>query len=387
MRTKLFTIISILFISISVNAQSDLLIKTVRLPKDSIKTEILTSNLNQFLLAAEKPNEENKWVLPSQAIETYILLDEIHSAQKSGRYKDAEFYKPYLGNILPLDNGQYQIQVFYMGVADSTPILRLGIEIIAHENGDSYLFSSPLKRNTKHWKTKSSGNFNFFYKETIMEKNVSIFRENAELFDAKLKTPTKPTDIYCCENRRELLKIIGVDYKIEYNGKKGGVFTSRTDKKSLMVSGNGAHFDDVNVHDLWHDRLGLAVNRRKKTNRPIDEGIAYVYGGSWDYTWDEIATMFKEKIASDKTSDWAYYKEHPFNFNDTKAKHLMVDYVINALIVKKLEKEKGFSAVWEFLNCGPREKGNANYYKALEKLTGITKENYNEKVWELVNVM
>ncbi len=385
MRTKLFTIISILFISISVNAQADLIIKTIRLPKDSIKTEILTSNLNQFLLSAEKPNEENKWVFPTQDIETYILLDEIASAQKSRRYKDTEFYKPYLANIIPLENGQYQMQVLYMGIVDSTPYLRLGIEIIAHENGKSYLFSSPLKRNTKHWKTKSAGNFNFYYKETISDENVSTFQKNAKLFDTKLKNSPKPTDIYCCENRRELLKIIGVDYKIDYNGKKGGVFSSRTDKKSLMVSGDGAHFDDVNVHDLWHDRLGLAVNRRKKTNRPIDEGIAYVYGGSWDYTWDDIVKIFKEKIASNKNSDWADYKEKPFNFNDSQAKHLMVDYFINALIVKKLEKEKGFSAVWEFLNCGPKEKGNANYYKALEKLTGITKENYNEKVWELVN--
>ncbi len=37
------------------------------------------------------------------------------------------------------------------------------------------------------------------------------------------------------------------------------------------------------------------------------------------------------------------------------------------------------------LNCGPIESGNENYYKVLEKLTGITKTNYNVKVWELIN--
>ena len=63
----------------------------------------------------------------------------------------------------------------------------------------------------------------------------------------------------------------------------------------------------------------------------------------------------------------------------------MVEYVLNALIVQKIEKEKGFEGVWEFLNCGPYEKTNENYFKTLEKLTGITKNSFNDKVWELIN--
>ena len=102
-------------------------------------------------------------------------------------------------------------------------------------------------------------------------------------------------------------------------------------------------------------------------------------------TWQEIFKMFKTKVASDKNANWANYKENPVNFGESQAKHLMVDYVANALLIQKIEKEKGFAGVWELLNCGPSEKGNENFYKALEKLTGITKANYNEKVWELIN--
>ena len=58
---------------------------------------------------------------------------------------------------------------------------------------------------------------------------------------------------------------------------------------------------------------------------------------------------------------------------------------MNALLVQKIEKEKGFAGVWELLNVGPFEKANDKYYQTLEKLTGITKANYNEKVWELIN--
>ncbi len=52
---------------------------------------------------------------------------------------------------------------------------------------------------------------------------------------------------------------------------------------------------------------------------------------------------------------------------------------------KKIEKKKGFSGVWKLLNVGPFEKGNEKYYQTLEKLTGITKANYNNNVWELIN--
>ena len=61
------------------------------------------------------------------------------------------------------------------------------------------------------------------------------------------------------------------------------------------------------------------------------------------------------------------------------------DYIVNALLVKKIEKEKGFAGVWELLNIGPFEAGNEKYYATLEKLTGITKQNYNEKIWELID--
>ena len=48
-------------------------------------------------------------------------------------------------------------------------------------------------------------------------------------------------------------------------------------------------------------------------------------------------------------------------------------------------KRQGFAGVWELLAVGPFEKGNKKYYQALEKLTGITKETYNDKIWELIN--
>ena len=49
-------------------------------------------------------------------------------------------------------------------------------------------------------------------------------------------------------------------------------------------------------HDLWHERLRL-VMKSEVINRPVDEGCAYLYGGSWGYTWQEIITKFKKYAA------------------------------------------------------------------------------------------
>jgi hypothetical protein len=205
------------------------------------------------------------------------------------------------------------------------------------------------------------------------------------MYDKKLKVVNKTTELYCCEDLNELLKLVGVVYKSDYNGQSENTFNSITDDKVLIVMGNNnATFNNFDPHDLWHDRLSLVVPRRQ-VNRPVDEACAYIYGGgSWGITWQEVYKTFAAKVVADKNTDWKMLKETPFNFG-TPEKYLFADYVVNALIVQKLEKEKGFDAVWELLNCGPFEKGNANYYKTLEKLTGITRENYNEQVWKLIN--
>lgn len=115
----------------------------------------------------------------------------------------------------------------------------------------------------------------------------------------------------------------------------------------------------------------------------MDEGCAYLYGGSWGFSWKEIFKAFEEQVASDRSSNWSEVKEKEVRFKTGDFTN-SADYVVNALLVKKIEKEKGFAGVWELLNVGPAEKGNEKYYRVLERLTGITKTTYNENVWKLI---
>ncbi len=388
MMTKISILFSLIFVSFIGFAQKSTPIAVrnyIRMPKDTVESKLLVDNLNSLLEAAQGKNEMNHWILPSQKMETYILMDEINGIEKSRGLKDNHFFKPYLTNIVALPQNQYLIQFSYIGVFDSLPHLKASFEVIAHKNKDRFLFSSPLVRNTTSWKSKQYGAFIFHFSDSLNEANVLEFTEKAALFDRKLNnTNTGITEIYCCENRTALLKLIGVNYKMKVNGLVGGVYSSGADGKGLQVSGEGASFGHVDVHDLWHDRLSM-VKSRRKVNKPVDEGIAYLYGGSWGMTWEEILSRFKKEVASNPATDWREIKENPLNFGVSRAKHLMADYVINALLVQKIEKEHGFAGVWKLLDCGVKEKGNENYYRVLEQLTGISKENYNEKIGELIS--
>lgn len=387
MNIKLFFTTTLLLAILLANAQTNTLRinPNIVLPKDSIESKALTNSLNDFLLSAQKPNEENMFIFESEKIETFIQLDEINQIEKSGKFKDDYFYKPYLTNIVLLKDNTYLIQVSYIGTNENTALLRASFEFIAHKTNNTFSFSSPLLKNTKNWKVKKVGNNIFHYQNTINKDKTKEFNKLTSLFDNKLKSTNKITDYYLCDNIIELEKLIGVEYKSDYNGRSESVWSSSFQDRKLIVFGNNnSSFNEFDPHDLWHDRLSLVI-ARNKVYKPVDEACAYLYGGSWGITWKDILKTFKEKMASNKNTNWMDIKENPVNFGESQEKHLMADYVVNALLVQKIEKEKGFNAVVELLCSGQNKKeGNENYFKVLEKLTGITKANFNESVWVLI---
>ncbi len=385
MRLKLLFLEVLFAFTFQAFAQSNTLIvnPTIYLPKDSIETKVLISAINKFLFAADKPNEENQMLLEEQKLETFILLDEFKGITKSEKYQDDYFYKPYLTNIVALNANEYRVQVSYIGIQDQNPLLRASFEFIAYRINDVFLFSSPLIENTKHWSTEKRKNYTFHYQGNINKENVNSFESLANTFDKKLKSSNKQTEFYCLDNLLDLQKLTGVNYKMDYNGRTESVWSTQRNNKSIILLGNrNANFDIMDPHDLWHDRLSLVIPRGK-VSKSVDEGIAYIYAGSWGLTWKEIFKEFIIQVASDKSTNWMDAKEERINFK-TNGFNNSADYIVNALIVQKIETEKGFDEVWQLLNVGPFEIGNEKYYAMLEKLTGITKENYNEAVWKLI---
>ena len=117
----------------------------------------------------------------------------------------------------------------------------------------------------------------------------------------------------------------------------------------------------------------------KLTNRPVNEGCAYLYGGSWGTSWPDILKMLKSYAFARTKADWVslYITSEKLRDDD---KPILINNAINALIVQKLEKEKGFAPVMDLLRCGPRQQGDDNYFKAVETIIGIKKADFTNRM-------
>jgi hypothetical protein len=353
----------------------------VRIPLDSVRKEQLIRSLSGFLSQVSGANKDNTFVRPAYFPETSDLLDEIRGMDKPLRGR-MDSCRCYLTNVNLLDSTDYIVQFAYIGRLDTIPLLRASFKLLAHEEGSRFFFGSPLQRNTATWHVRKTGNFYFYYADyPFSESQIAGYIEKTGEFDRKLGAPPSMTKLYCCETVQEALEVLGVEYKLDYNGVGNESLTASGPGVSLhVIGGTGPTVFDL--HDLWHDRLH-AVVPVNTINRPIDEACAYLYGGSWGLTWEEIFRQFRTFQGDNK--DWLTAFTENKNFAQPDRNHLFVSYVITALLVKKIEKEKGFPAVIQFLTCGKYQPDNQNYFQALDKIIGINKSNFNANVQQLVD--
>ncbi len=351
-----------------------------RIPLDSLHRQHMIQSLNGLLIQLSGANKSNAFVQQDYLPETSDLLDEIRGmGDPLPGKKDS--CRCYLTNVNQLDSVDYLVQFAYIGLQDTTPFLRASFRLLAHRTDDRFVFSSPLRRNVIGWKVRTIGNFTFYYADyPFNESLLAAYITKAKEFDRKLNAPAYQTIFYCCRTFQEALQALGVDYKLDYNGISSENLSAFEQMTSLHVLGGDgpAQFDH---HDLWHDRLH-AVVPVSTINRPIDEACAYLYGGSWGLSWGEVFRQFKTYMGNNR--DWLTAFSENKNFAKPDQNHLYVSYVITALLVKKIEQEKGFPAVLQFLRCGKYQRDNANYFQALDKVIGINRSNFNATVEQLV---
>lgn len=389
MKFKTVFFLSILFSNLSYSqtiAEQNLILhinENIVMPEDTSVHKALLSSVNAFLLAAQE-NSPNKWILASETIETQILIDELEAIRKNKQFENDTFFKAHLANIIPLEKDKYAIQVAYMGINENTPILRANFELVAHKADDIFLFSSPLKRNTQDWTSKKVQNHTFYYPYEIEDETIEKFANKMVFYDEKLKNNVGETHFYLCTAEINPLKLFGVDYKSDYNG--NGLNTrwySKHDEKTIYVL-NESQIYNFDTHDLWHNRLSQVISRRK-VHRRVDCHIATLYGGIWGKSWEELFPIFSEKYVVSKDVDWLKHKEDKTHFITNGRRKNYTDDFIGALLVRKIEEEKGFEGVWELLKT-KRTKAEEEYFSVLEKLIGITKNNYNQEVQQLIEI-
>lgn len=353
----------------------------VKLPQDTL-TKQLISALNGFLAKKEKPNKDNPFVLKEELLATSALLDEMKGIEQNVTLKAAGFYRPYLTNVVKQGEGRYAVQFSYIGVAGDTPLTRASFKVLAKQVDGRFYFYSPLRQNTSSWKVKSHGVVSFHYRDTLSSTDAKEFIRMVALYNKKLNTK-KPVVLYYCADFLEVQQLLGIEYMADNAGMVSNQLGADENNTDLIINGWSSVKNRFDPHDLFHDRLRTVMSS-DIINRPVDEGCAYLYGGSWGKSWPEVSAMFNTYVKDNPNADWLQLYQDGKNYYNDGGKIFKISYMINALIVQKLEKEKGFEAVMELLGCGKREAGDANYFKVLEKLTGINKANFNSEVSKLI---
>jgi hypothetical protein len=356
----------------------------IRMPHDSLMARQLLRSLNGFLAQADGPAKENSYVQQQQLLETSLLLDEMKELAKSNYYKSDSFFKPYLQNVVQLDDSNFIIQLSWMGIDGQRPALRASFTLLADKKGDSFYFYSPLRQNTESWKSTRIGNTTIHYKHSINTAKANAYFKMIAAYDKKLMAPGRPADFYCADNFTEVLQLIGIDYKADFNAYRHTSELGMQNNRSIDVNGSlGPGFSNFDPHDLWHARLHMVLSP-DSINRPVDEGAAYLYGGSWGFSWQQILARFKAYAAQNPHADWHALYNASTNFDPGGEYPLNVDFAINALLIQKIDKEKGFRPVLELLACGKKEEGNKNYFAALYKVAGISEAGFNAAVAALI---
>ncbi len=363
------------------HAQNLIVPKSLKLPGDTVQNTLLITSLDGLLGQIDKPNKDNAFVAGEYLSETSVLLDEMRGMENEGVDKKG-LYKCYLTDICPLDSAGYLVEFAYMGTNGMLPVLKASFEVLAERTGDHYSFYSPLKRNTATWTTKKVGKFTCRYKTTLYMPAVDNYVKKAAEFDRKLHAPDYVNQLYFCDDVQTALYALGVTYKADYSALAHDNFSSFEKNQSLIIFGTtSADPEALDIHDCWHLRLRYSV-AAGTTNRFVDEGCAYLYGGSWGLSWPYIIKKFKAAMGDDKNWLTAYTVNK--QFGDSQEKHLYVAYVINALLAQKIEKEKGFDGVIQFVTSGKRQKDEENYFAALNKIIGVNRSNFNVVVEKLV---
>lgn len=354
----------------------------VRLPADSAASRQLLASLSGLLRLANKPELPNAYLAPTGLPAEAALLDELRDLDQSRRAPDHTPYSYQLLNAVALDSARYLLQVASMGLHEGTPVLRATVNLLACRAKTGFAFASPLRLNAAAWRSTTIGNCRFRYQTALHRPAAKAYARQVAFFDKKLQAAAWQTELFCCDNLPQALQLLGVAYKADYAGYAHNSLSARAGQQLLVLYAEGplAKFDP---HDLWHQRL-RNVLPASRINKPVDEGCAYLYGGSWGIGWPLILRQFQAYAAARPGRDWLGAYDSFASFGADARRPLLEAYVLNALLIQDIERTQGFAGVRQLLGCGKYAKDNENYFRVLEQVAGITKANFNARVTALI---
>ncbi|MES2429133.1 MAG: hypothetical protein V4560_19280 [Bacteroidota bacterium] len=317
---------------------------------------------------------KNESIFENPYVDTAYARKEINPFEWSFNIEhegdDANFYKPTVLAVVPVVlHEQYLIKLAYAGVTAEKEIkYRMSYSLIAKRQRDKFYFSTPVDYNTRNWIRKQVGSIKYIYPNQLnMVKAKQMDRFNKSLA-RKMSVPVLAVTYYRCDDPEQLFRMMGYDYT-------GSMYLSTSSglahqwKNEIMAGNNSEWYPHELVH-CYTDKLFAQ-------NYPIvNEGYATYLGGSGGWTLDQ-AKVFVEN----------YLNEHPkadmiqtFLSYDRMQYGISITYVLSGLICRNIETKYGFAKIKELFKTDSDE----NYFKILQQITGVTKEQFPAYIKKLV---
>ena len=356
---------------------------TLAIPADSATRVQIVRELS--LLVEELNNGVVRLAhIDSTKAGTRLLLDDMTGLRVSKKYNDPVFYKAQLVNVVPIADSAFHALIAYIGVHDSSASLRVMMQIRVELRNGIVNLSTDFERKVATWKQKSFGTLCFHFKERLNDSAAKAYATSIMMYDSLLNATEHGLELYCCDDLKELLSLYGIDFISDYAGRPNGSSTVMLGKSEINLNSfGGPSFGPIDPHDLWHARL-RRVENMKNVNKAVDEGCAFLYGGSWGLSWPTIQERFRAWSKQHSDVNWLNEYKKSTNIAEKGGYPLVLEYILNAYVVREIQQKQGFGAVRNLLRCGARQKDDRNYFEALEHIAGISEARFNEWIAGLI---
>lgn len=283
---------------------------------------------------------------------------------------EANFYKPTVLAAVPVVlHEQYLIKLAYTGVtAEKEVKYRISYSLIAKRQGDKIYFYAPVEYNTRNWNSKQVGSIQYIYPAKLNLAKAKQMDQFNKSLARKMSVPVLAVTYYRCDDPEQLFRMMGYDYIGNmYLSTSGGL--AKQWKNELLAGNNSEWYPHELVH-CYTDKLFA------KNNRIVSEGYATYLGGSGGWTLDQTKLFAKN-----------YLDEHPkidiaqtFIDFDRIQYNIPFTYIVSGLICRDIETKYGFAKIKELFKTDRDD----DYFKILQQITSVTKEQFPAYVKKLV---
>ena len=350
-----------------------------------VKKEILIQSLDSLFDQIKENRLDEQFISSNKASFTFSFLSEVQSYEINKDSLHQTKKDKQLINFYPIGNDAFNLDFSILNPSEKGYVVFYFLSLIANDEGSKFTFESPLDYRTRYWKSEKIGNITYHFRDSIQINRARLFDKKNTAIADKFGLEPDEFDFYMIDNYQEYLNLIGINYNVYENGK--------------YRTGNGVSFNTIFSimnnedfsHDIFHYYSGQ-INKRENRNWITEEGIAYLWGNAY-YTdksgemieMDQMVSILKNHLYENpNTSLLSLFEDKPKIFNSL-ASEISVRSVLSAIIANEVEHKLGTEGIMELINAGGGKELVKKYLAVTDKLIGINKENFDAKVYELIN--